>query len=102
MLNGKECPDVAGCIDIDLNFSPSTNLLAIRRLGLGIGQQGDVKAAWLLFPSFDLEPLEQIYRRLDKARYGYESGGGRYVTELEVNEEGFVIHYPDVWEVEAV
>src|ERR1041384_3187374 len=33
-LNGTECSAVAGCIDIDLGFSPSTNLLPIRRLSL--------------------------------------------------------------------
>ena len=33
----NECPIVAGSTDIDLNFSPSTNLLPIRRLGLAIG-----------------------------------------------------------------
>src|SRR5690349_10023689 len=45
-LNEVEQPDVAGCTDIDLNFSPSTNLLPIRRLGLSIGEAADVKAAW--------------------------------------------------------
>ena len=33
-LNGTQQPQVSGCIDLDLNFSPSTNLLPIRRLGL--------------------------------------------------------------------
>ena len=100
-LNGRESPEISGCIDIDLNFSPSTTLLAIRRLGLEIGQQAEVNAAWLRFPSFVLEPLEQIYRRLDKETYRYESGGSRFVTELKVNEEGFVTRYPKIWEVEA-
>jgi hypothetical protein len=36
-LNGVDCPAVAGCVDLDLNFSPSTNLLPIRRLGLPVG-----------------------------------------------------------------
>jgi hypothetical protein len=100
-LNAQECPGVTGCIDLDLNFSPSTNLLPIRRLGLEIGQQAEVKAAWLRFPSFVLEPLEQIYCRLDTKLYRYESGGGRFVAELEVNEEGFVTRYPKIWAVEA-
>jgi uncharacterized protein len=100
-LNGTECPAVAGCIDLDLNFSPSTNLLPIRRLGLAIGQGVEVRAAWLRFPSFSLEPLEQLYRRTDVATYHYESAGGRFVTELQVNAAGFVTHYPSVWQVEA-
>ena len=101
-LNGKECPWVAGCIDLDLNFSPSTNLLPIRRLNLAPGQEGDVRAAWLRFPGFELEPLEQTYRRIDASTYRYESAGGRFVAELKVNEIGFVTHYPKLWQVELV
>src|SRR6266571_3333703 len=100
-LNGTECPAVAGCIDVDLNWSPSTNLLPIRRLGLAPGQEAGVRAAWLRFPSFTLEPLEQRYRRIDAATYRYESGGGAFVTDLEVDAAGFVTHYPDFCEVEA-
>ena len=59
------------------------------------------RAAWLRFPSFHLEPLEQLYRRVDVATYRYESAGGRFVADLEVNADGFVIRYPDIWEVEA-
>ena len=45
-LNNEESPQVEGCIDVDLNFSPSTNLLPIRRLDLSMewnkryGQRG--------------------------------------------------------------
>src|SRR5688572_7833857 len=35
-VNGIEHSKVAGCIDLDLNFSPSTNLLPIRRLSLAV------------------------------------------------------------------
>ncbi len=99
-LNGTECPEVAGCIDVDLNFSPSTNLLPIRRLGLAIGQEAEMRAAWLRFPDFTLEPLEQLYRRIDVAAYRYQSAGGRFVAELQVNAAGFVTHYPNFWQVE--
>src|SRR5438552_19181141 len=94
-LNGAECPAVAGSIDVDLNFSPSTNLLPIRRLGLAIGQEAKVQAAWFRFPSFALEPLEQRYRRIDDATYRYESAGGKFIAELRVNAAGFVTRYPD-------
>jgi hypothetical protein len=97
LVNGEECPETAGCTDLDLNFSPSTNLLPIRRLLLNVGQEAEVRAAWLRFPSFRLEPLAQTYRRVDVDTYVYESGGGEFVTELRVNEAGFVTHYPNFW-----
>jgi uncharacterized protein len=100
-INGVECPAVAGCIDIDLGFSPSTNLLAIRRLDLDIGAEAKVRAAWLSFPEFTLETLEQLYRRNQEASYYYESAGGSFITELEVNATGFITQYPGLWQVEV-
>jgi uncharacterized protein len=100
LLNEDEYPTVAGCIDLDLNFSPSTNLLPIHRLNLVVGEEMEVRAAWLRFPSFTLEPLTQLYRRIDESTYRYESGDGSFVTDLSVNEAGFVIRYPNFWETE--
>lgn len=99
-LNGSECPSVAGCLDIDLAFSPSTNLLPIRRLNLKPGGAQPVRAAWLTFPDLTLQPLEQAYRRLDATSYQYESGGGAFAAVLSTNAAGFVTHYSGLWEVE--
>ncbi len=99
-LNENEVNDVAGCIDLDLNFSPLTNLLPIRRLNLAVGQEVTVRAAWLRFPSFRLERLEQLYRRIDNSTYRYESAAGEFVTDLRVNEFGLVTNYPELWRAE--
>lgn len=96
-LNGRDCPEVAGCVDIDLNFSPFTNTLPIRRLDLKVGEVASVRAAWLRFPSFALEPLEQSYERLDSNMYRYESGGGRFVARVGVDGNGIVTDYGDIW-----
>lgn len=95
--NGRRCDDVTGCLDIDLNFSPSTNLLPIRRCNLAIGDTAAVRAAWLRFPSFTLEPLEQSYTRLAAEHYRYESGGGQFVAELTVDALGLVMEYGKLW-----
>ena len=97
LLNGNESLEVGGCVDLDLNFSPSTNLLPIRRINLAVGGETKVRAAWLRFPSFKLEPLSQVYKRIDETTYRYESAGGSFVTELSVNTEGFVTKYPNLW-----
>jgi hypothetical protein len=100
LLDGSEAPAVAGCVDLDLQFSPSTNLLPIRRLDLAVGASAPVRAAWLRFPSFALEPLDQLYRRTGPATYRYESADGTFVRDLRVNDTGFVVDYPGLWEVE--
>ena len=100
-LNGSEQPAVQGCLDLDLNFSPSTNLLPIRRLDLAVGETAEVNAAWLRFPSFQLELLAQRYSRLGETTYRYESAGGQFVADLKVNHSGFVLDYPGLWQSEA-
>ena len=98
--NGAEVPSVRGAVDLDLNFSPSTNLLPIRRLNLAVGQEAAVRAAWLRFPSFVFEPLDQTYRRIDATTYRYESAGGRFTADLTVNDAGLVNLYPGLAEAE--
>jgi uncharacterized protein len=101
-LNGVEYPAVAGCMDIDLGFSPSTNLLPIRRVALAVGDEAEVRAAWLPFPSLAFELLPQMYRREGAGTYRYESRGGEFVRTLAVNAVGFVTSYPGIWQAEIV
>jgi uncharacterized protein len=90
-----------GCDDIDLGFSPATNLLPIRRLELAVGAKAAVRAAWIRFPELTIEVLDQVYTRLAEDRYLYESAGGSFRRELIVDDIGFVIDYPDVWTAQA-
>lgn len=96
-VNGSACPAVDGCVDVDLNFSPSTNLLPIRRLQLAVGQTAAVRAAWLRFPTFKLEPLEQTYSRIGERIYRYESEHGRFGADVTVDECGLVLDYGEIW-----
>ena len=96
-LNGGACEAVTGCVDIDLSFSPATNLLPIRRLALPQGATASVRAAWLRFPTFTLEPLEQSYTRIGSGCYRYESPAHQFVANITVDENGLVVDYPNLW-----
>jgi hypothetical protein len=95
-LNGEEIESVEGCTDIDLNFSPVTNLLPIKRSDLAVGDDAPVRAAWLRFPSFNLEPLEQTYTRKSDSVYNYKSSTG-FEKDITVDEFGLVVEYSDLW-----
>jgi hypothetical protein len=100
--NGEdELADVRGCVDVDLSVTPATNTLPIRRLQLPIGQSVDVTAAWVKFPDLTIQPLDQRYTRLSERRYRYESGGGSFEAEIEVDDLGLVSRYEGGWEREA-
>jgi uncharacterized protein len=101
-LNGVDQPAVAGCVDVDLNFTPATNLIAIRRLALSVGNSSDAPAAWLRFPELNLEWLEQHYHRVSADEYDYRAPGVDYAGTLQVSKVGFVKCYPGLWELESL
>lgn len=95
-MDGREIPGVHGCDDLDLSFTPATNLLAIRRLDLAVGEEGEARAAWLVFPDMALSPLTQRFRRVGADRYAYHSDNG-FSTDLTVDGPGIVMEYPPLW-----
>ncbi len=50
-LNGQAVPHLDGCVDLDLGFTPATNLFQLRRVALQIGQAADIPVAWLDVPA---------------------------------------------------
>jgi hypothetical protein len=101
IVNGTPVPALQGCIDVDLEFSPSTNLLPIRRLALAVGSHAAVRAAWVRFPDLTVEAFEQVYTRTGEATYRFESAEGAFCRELTVDADGLVLDYPDFWRAEA-
>jgi hypothetical protein len=99
-VDGVDRADLQGCTDVDLEFTPATNTLPIRRLALEIGQSADIDAAWVRLPSLAVERSTQRYERLAERRYRYSSGP--FAALLEVDEHGLVLDYPPFWAREPV
>ena len=97
MPAGRSWRRCTASIDVDLGFSPVTNTLPIRRLDPAIGEAVAVTAAWVRFPELTIEPLPQRYIRLAERRYRYESAGGAFVAEIEVDDLGLVTTYEGGW-----
>jgi hypothetical protein len=97
---GEEIPEVQGCVDVDLEVTPATNTLPIRRLDLAEGDHASVSAAWLRFPTLTLERLDQTYTRTDERRFLYQSGPG-FTARLDVDDLGLVTRYAGIWECVA-
>ena len=95
--NGCLVPALHGIADVDLSITPSTNTPPIRRLGLRVGQAAAVTAAWVRLPSLDVAPLRQVYRRMEANVYEYEAPDLSFRATLEVNDEGVVRKYGDLW-----
>lgn len=87
------------CVDVDLEWSPSTNTLPIRRLGLAVGRTATMTATWIRLPSLEIERLVQSYERLAVDRYRYRSG--RFMADLVVDPDGVVLQYGVNWKAVA-
>jgi uncharacterized protein len=101
-IDGVERPDLQGCIDVDLGFTPATNLLPVRRLALRTGQAAQAPAVYLDVPAMTLRVLPQRYRRLGRTTYDYESPSHGYRATLELTPQGAVVRYPGVFERETL
>jgi len=103
-LNGAACVTVAGCADLDLSFTPATNLMPLRRLKLAVGQMAEVRSAWLEWPDCALTLLVQRYARKSIFEYDYEAdlpGNTRFAGVLRVEPNGWVLDYAELWQTET-
>jgi hypothetical protein len=98
-VNGTNAPLIAGCLDVDLGFTPATNLLPLRRLALAVGHEAEAPAAYLAFPGMEFTVLPQHYKRLSRTEYAYESASFGYRTTLRVSPIGAVVQYPGLFEM---
>ena len=101
--DGSPVPELAGAMDVDLGFTPATNTLPIRRLGLAVGETAPVRSAWLRFPELRLEPLEQTYTREAEQVFRYRAlvDGEPFVARLDTDEFGRVLLSEGLWEAEV-
>lgn len=89
-------PQFDGCDDVDFAFSPATNTVAIRRMGLAVGESRVTKAILVTEPELLLEAVEQTYTRLDESRYEFRAGP--FTAVITVDEDGIVSQYPGMFQ----
>ena len=87
--------EYSDCVDVDLGFTPATNTLPIRRLGLDIGEEAEFHVAWLVWPELSVRRVLQRYARLAQDRYRYTQDG--FEAELVVDRQGLVLEYEGLW-----
>ena len=93
-------PELEGLVDLDLGFTPATNLFPLRRLALGVGEGAEAAAAWLDEERWVIRRLPQRYERRADDAWWYEAPDGGYAGLLRVNADGFITDYPGLWRAE--
>lgn len=96
-LDDRPWPDLRGCTDVDISATPLSNTMPVRRLGLSVGAEATIEAAWLDVPSLAVHRVPQTYRRLPDderglATYTYaDPTYGPFV--FSVDAAGLVVDY---------
>jgi uncharacterized protein len=93
--NGEPLPHLEGALDVDLALSPLTNYMPAARLR---GEPADHVMAWVDVPSLDVTRSGQRYEPIEPGRVRYVGLDDGFTAELELDEDGFVVHYPGLAE----
>lgn len=93
--DGRERPNLAGCLDVDIALTPLTNTIPIRRLTLDLGESEDIDVVYIdPSPSVEVSPQRQRYARTGD---GYRYAAGSFQADLLVDQDGIVVDYPGLW-----
>ncbi len=95
--NGEELAHLQGLIDVDLSISPFTNTLPIRRLKLAKEQSADITVVYVTLPEISIHADLQRYKRLNTNLYHFDSVDSDFQSEIEVDNDGLVTHYPGLF-----
>ena len=97
LVDGAHDVRLDDCLEPDLGLTPSTNALAIRRLGLAIGQAAEIRCAWVKFPALSVEPSLQRYERLGERDYRYTNVASGFTALVVVDALALPVGYEGIW-----
>jgi hypothetical protein len=92
---GEPLDHLEGARDCDLAFSPLTNYMPAARL---TGAPADHLMAWVSLPDLAVLRSEQRYEPAGERRVRYVGLDHDFTAELELDEDGFVLVYPELAE----
>jgi uncharacterized protein len=95
--DGRHLPEFDGCIDVDIQWTPLTNTLPIRRMRLTPGQEESISVVYIPLPSLEIGVAQQRYVGLDKGHARFESVASGFTRDIAIDEEGFVVDYPNLF-----
>ena len=97
-VDGHAEPALSSCVDIDIEATPLTNTLPIRRLDLPAGQSAAIAVAYVRVPSLTVAPGSQRYTALEPGRlYRFDSLDIAFTADLPVDRDGLVLDYPGLF-----
>jgi hypothetical protein len=100
-LDGAQVPGLDHLQDLDLAFTPATNILQLRRVPIAAQETVPLDVAWFEAGAGSLTELPQTYERRGPNAFWYRAPSVGYEGLLELAPNGFIRDYPNLWAAEA-
>jgi len=101
-LNDKPAPQFEGCVDVDITLTCLTNTLPIRRLDFTRERTHEIKVVYINVLEETVSPVSQQYTRQDSGLYKFENVPNDFEALIKVDDSGFVMFYPELFERTAI
>lgn len=93
--NENPMPELDGCLDVDIAWTPLTKSLPINRIPLKADEQQELRVASISLPELSIMPVDRLYERVDESHVRYSSRNGTSESIISIDAEGLVIESPD-------
>jgi hypothetical protein len=91
--NSEPLPGFEDAVDVDLALSPFTNFMPAARLG---DEPTEHVMAWVDVPSLEVTRSLQRYEPISPRRVRFVGLDDGFTAELDLDTDGFVLHYPEL------
>ncbi|HXS35907.1 MAG TPA: putative glycolipid-binding domain-containing protein [Flavipsychrobacter sp.] len=98
-LNSKPEPSFKSIVYIDISLTPFTNTLPVNGMAFENDKQQIIDVIYFDLLEKKTKPSKQIYTRLSTNKYLFQTYDGSFKAEIEVDEQGLVTDYPQLFEM---
>jgi len=85
------------CLFVDISLTPFTNSLILKGIKFTENQTEQVSALYFDVLANEIREDVQRYTKLNAMKYNFENDGGNFSADIDVDEDGFVTHYPNLF-----
>lgn len=96
--SGNHLIEFDGCDDIDIALTPFTNSIPINRLHLKPGDYRNINVIYIDPEQKSITKVQQRYTHIESKKYRYENLCSGFISDVYVDSDGIVVHYPGLWE----
>lgn len=95
--NEQHIPELDGILDVDIQWSPLTKTLPLKRLDMQVGAEHELRVAYISLPKLALQVVEQVFSRPDDSTIAFSAPGEPDKDLITVDQNGYVTDYTEVF-----